>query len=273
MGTHSKRLDALIVGGGLSSLFTGVINPSYIKLILSDLDVRVISLGSLISAGLPFLTGMLLENRRVHARLYALLPTVMAVEAALTLFSVFIFAVDAAIWYLSAMILFGLFSSTVMHLLQELKQRRYRRGRAIFERRAAMADALGCMVGSALVFSDALVITDVWAVLLLGFLQTALVYLLYLQAYRRRAPKPSVRRAGGGAPAGFAAGGGPAEAAAAAARGGPLGWLPAALRRPVDLRPLAIDGVRGTRLLALRVRPEANARSTLQELEVPLPAA
>ena len=54
----------------------------------------------------------------------------MAVEVALTILSAAVFAVGAAVYYLAAMIVFGLFSSTVMHLLQELKQRRCRRGRA-----------------------------------------------------------------------------------------------------------------------------------------------
>ncbi len=199
MGRRSKTFDALIIGGGLSSLFTGVINPSYIKLILSNLDLKVLSLGSLIAAGLPFLTGMVLENRRIYQRLYALLPAVMAVEAVLTILSAALYRVDAAAYYLTAMIVFGLFSSTVMHLLQELKQRRYRRGRAIFERRASMADALGYLVGSLLVFTDALVIDSVQVVLLLGFLQTALVYLLYLKAYRYRRARPlaPARRARG----------------------------------------------------------------------------
>ncbi len=269
MGFRSKRLDALIVGGGLSSLFTGIVNPSYIKLILSNLDLKVLSLGSLISAGLPFLTGMLLENRRLYARMYALLPAVMAAEVVLTVLATLVFAVDAAAWYLTAMIVFGLFSSTVMHLLQELKQRRYRRGRAAFERRASMADALGYLVGSALVFTDTLVIEDVWIVLLLGFIQTALVYVLYMRAYRQRVRRAGARRSGSLGTA----------TAAAAGRSAPLSWLPAALRWPAALRPGALPpeaagGMRpmGSRFLSARDRPEAIARSTIEELECPVPA-
>jgi hypothetical protein len=194
MRRRSKPFDALIIGGCISSLFTGIVNPSYIKLIVSNLDVKMISLGSLIAAGLPFLTGMLLENQRLFRRLYALLPGVMLVEVVLTVLSVAVFSLNAAAYYLTAMVVFGLFSSTVMHLLQELKQRRYRRNRATFERRCTMADALGYLMGSLLIFLDVLVIESVQAILVLGFVQTASVYLFYLVAYR---PKRAARRPAG----------------------------------------------------------------------------
>ena len=52
------------------------------------------------------------------------------------------------------MIVFGTFTSAVMYLLQILKQRRYRRGRAAFDRRYAMADAAGYLAGSLLALAD-----------------------------------------------------------------------------------------------------------------------
>ena len=185
MKRFKKVFDLLILGGFVSSLFTGFLYPHYIMLVLSSLDLKVLSLGSFFASGLPFLTGMFLESRRLYRRLYALLPALMLAEIAVTATAVFLSAVDLSVYYLSAMVVFGLFSTTVTFLLQRLKEKRYARTRAAFERRYSMADALGYLLGSMLVFWELLPINRVHTVLILGLLQTMFVYTLTLVSYRR----------------------------------------------------------------------------------------
>ncbi len=138
-----RSIDPYIFGGFVGSLFAGLITPYHIKLIASALDVRVITLGSLAGSLFPFLTGLAFENRRLVRRMYAQLPLIMTAEVALTAAAVLLYALDLSLYYLASMIVFGTFTSAVMYLLQILKQRRYRRGRAAFDRRYAMADAGG----------------------------------------------------------------------------------------------------------------------------------
>lgn len=189
-----RSIDLFILGGWIGSLFAGIITPNYIKLIVSALDVKIISIGSLIASLFPFLTGLFFENRRLVRKLYALLPLVMLAELALNIASIFLYSLNSAVYYLASMMVFGLFSSTVMYLLQILKQRRYRRKRASFDRRYAMADASGYLVGSLLVFTDWSLIRNVHVLLGLGLLQTALVYLLFLYCYRRQKKVPAAGR-------------------------------------------------------------------------------
>ena len=179
-----RSIDPFIVGGWIGSFFTGVITPHQIKLILSNLDVRVITIGSLIGSLFPLLTGLALENRRLVRRLYAHLPLLMLAEVLLVLASLGFYALSRSYYYIFSMAVFGLFSSTVMYLLQILKQRRYRRKRASFDRRYAMADACGYLAGSLLVLAGWRPVQDVKVLLALGLLQTLLVYLLYLRCYR-----------------------------------------------------------------------------------------
>jgi hypothetical protein len=179
-----RSIDPFIVGGWIGSFFTGVITPHQIKLILSSLDVRVITIGSLIGSLFPLLTGLALENRRLVRRLYAHLPLLMLAEVLLVLASLGFYALSRSYYYIFSMAVFGLFSSTVMYLLQILKQRRYRRKRAAFDRRYAMADACGYLAGSLLVLAGWRPVQDVKVLLALGLLQTLLVYLLYLRCYR-----------------------------------------------------------------------------------------
>jgi hypothetical protein len=96
------------------------------------------------------------------------------------------------------MLVFGTFTSAVLYLLQILKQRRYRRGRAAFDRRWAMADAAGYLAGSLLALADLPALSDLRVLLALSLAQTAVVYLIYLRCFsplRRAARRKAPRRA------------------------------------------------------------------------------
>jgi len=179
-----RSIDPYIFGGFVGSLFAGLITPYHIKLIASALDVRVIVLGSLAGSLFPFVTGLALENRRLARRLYAQLPLIMTAEVGLTAAAVMLYFLDLSIYYVASMIVFGTFTSAVMYLLQILKQRRYRRGRAVFDRRYAMADAAGYLAGSLLALTDWRPLGDLRVLLALSLAQTAIVYLIYLRCWR-----------------------------------------------------------------------------------------
>jgi len=179
-----RSIDVFLLGGWIGSFFAGIVTPNYIKLIISVLDVRIITIGSMIASLLPFLTGLAFENRRFVRRLYRLLPLLMLAEVALTVASIAFFSLHMSLYYLASMIVFGLFSSTVTYLLQILKQKRYRRRRAAFDRRYAMADACGYLAGSLLVLTSWREMRSIYVLLTLGLLQTVVVYLLYLRCYR-----------------------------------------------------------------------------------------
>jgi hypothetical protein len=179
-----RSIDPYIFGGFVGSLFAGLITPYHIKLIASALDVRVIVLGSLAGSLFPFVTGLALENRRLARRLYAQLPLIMTAEVGLTAAAVLLYFLDLSIYYVASMIVFGTFTSAVMYLLQILKQRRYRRGRAAFDRRYAMADAAGYLTGSLLALTDWRPLGDLRVLLALSLAQTAVVYLIYLRCWR-----------------------------------------------------------------------------------------
>jgi hypothetical protein len=191
-----RSIDPYIFGGFVGSLFAGLITPYHIKLIASALDVRVITLGSLVGSLFPFLTGLAFENRRLARRLYAQLPLLMTAEVGLTAAAILLYALDLSLYYLASMIVFGTFTSAVMYLLQILKQRRYRRGRAVFDRRYAMADAAGYLAGSLVALTDLPLLNDLRVLLALGLGQTAVVYLIYLRCYSpgRRAVLRTARR-------------------------------------------------------------------------------
>src|SRR5690606_18318237 len=129
-------------------------------------------------------TGVLLENRKVNNRLFSVLPFVMLFEAVLSLCTMFLFSLDASAYYLAAMVVFGLFSSTVTYLMQELKQLRYRTTRAAFDRRFSMADAAGYMLGSSVLLFNLPFAWNARLVLGLDLIQLVLVYLCYLAAFR-----------------------------------------------------------------------------------------
>ena len=196
-------IDPFILGGFAGSLFAGLITPYHIKLIASALDVRVITLGSLAGSLFPFLTGLAFEDRRLARRWYAQLPLLMTAEVALTAAAILLYVLDLSLYYLASMLVFGTFTSAVMYLLQILKQRRYRRGRAAFDRRYAMADAAGYLAGSLLALLDLKPFSDLRVLLALGLGQTAVVYLIYLRCYgpaRRAAPRAASPAPGAAAP-------------------------------------------------------------------------
>jgi hypothetical protein len=92
------------------------------------------------------------------------------------------------------MFVLGAFSSSVVYLLQKIKEVRYRRGRASFDRRCDMADAFGLLVGSGLAIVGISLLRDPLAVAGLGAVQTAVVYGLFLLLYRK-VPQRRKRRA------------------------------------------------------------------------------
>jgi hypothetical protein len=180
-----KSLDALIIGGWVSSLFTGITYPNYLKLIVSNLDVQVIAVGSFLASFFPLVSGMFFEKPNFYKKLYSLLPLVMYFEIGFTIFSIFVSSMNMVAYYVMTMVILGLFTSTVMYLLQGVKEKKYARNRATFERRYAMADSFGYLVGSMLVFCNVIKIERVFIVLFLGLLQTVIVYLLFLCSYNQ----------------------------------------------------------------------------------------
>ncbi len=180
----TKYLDAFVLGGFVANFFTGFLNPVYISVILTRLDPRVIAAGSVLASGFPVLIGLLLGRRRLFARLSAVLPRVMAVELLVALAVAAAAAVNLSIYYLASMMVFGVFSAAVVYLLQKIKEVRYRRNRAAFDRRCEMADALGYLAGSGLSIVGVVELREPLAVAALGVLQTLIVYGLFLFLYR-----------------------------------------------------------------------------------------
>ena len=187
-------LDVFVISGFIAGFFYGFLNPLYIGIILSRLDGRIIALGSLMSSAFPVLVGLMLGNRKVFERLYAVLPIVMLVELAAAIASAFVAAVDLMAYYLISMFVLGVFSSSVVYLLQKIKEVRYRRNRAAFDRRCDMADALGLVSGSALGIAGFSLLRDPLSVAILGSLQTVIVYGLFI-LLSRRVPARRKRRA------------------------------------------------------------------------------
>ncbi len=182
-------LDAFVVSGFVASFFNGFLNPLYISVILARLDPRVIAAGSFMASGFPVLIGAVLGNRAIFGRLYRALPVVMAAELALAAAAAALAAVDVQAYYLATMLLLGVFSSAVIYLLQKLKEERYRRRRAAFDRRVEMADGLGFVAGSALSVAGVSIFRDAVSVAALGALQTAAVYGLFLLLRRSMLPR------------------------------------------------------------------------------------
>jgi hypothetical protein len=187
-------LDAFVLSGFVASFFSGFINPLYVSLILSKLDGRIIALGSLMSSAFPVLVGALLGNRRVFERLYAALPVIMLFELVAAGASALVAALDLRAYYLTSMLVLGVFSSSVVYLLQRIKEKRYRGHRAAFDRRCDMADAFGLLSGSIVSMAGFSVLRGALAVAVLGFAQTAVVYGLFIFLYRKM-PSRRKRRA------------------------------------------------------------------------------
>ena len=182
-------LDAFVLSGFVASFFSGFVNPLYVSLILSRLDGTVIAVGSFMASGFPVLVGLALGRRGVFERLYAALPIVMLAELAAALGSALLAAVDLRAYYLVSMFVLGAFSSSVVYLLQKIKEVRYRRNRAAFDRRCDMADAAGLLLGSAVAIAGISVLRDARAVAIVGAVQTAVVYGLFLLVFRKVPPR------------------------------------------------------------------------------------
>lgn len=186
-------LDIFVVSGFIGSFFYGFLNPLYVSVILARLDPRIIAVGSFMSSGFPVLIGAVLGNRQVFKRMYAALPVVMIVELVAGCAAAFVAAIDLAAYYLASMVLVGVFSTSVVYLLQKMKERKYRSSRASFDRRHAMADALGSVAGSALSVVAVSMLHDPFRIAVAGALQNVAVYGLFLVMYRR-IPGPRKRR-------------------------------------------------------------------------------
>jgi hypothetical protein len=185
MNKNRHLLDAFVLSGFVASFFSGFLNPLYVSLILSRLDGTVIALGSFMASGFPVLVGLALGRRGVFERLYAALPIVMLAELAAALGSAVLAAVDLRAYYLVSMFVLGAFSSSVVYLLQKIKEVRYRNDRAAFDRRCDMADAAGLLLGSAVAIAGISVLRDARAVAIVGAVQTAVVYGLFLLVFRK----------------------------------------------------------------------------------------
>jgi len=94
-------------------------------------------------------------------------------------------AVDLMAYYLVSMFVLGVFSFSIVYLLQRIKEVRYRSDRASFDRRCEMADALGLLAGSVLSVGGFSLVRDPLSVAVLGSLQTVVVSLLFILLYRR----------------------------------------------------------------------------------------
>ncbi len=192
MKTTVRFLDVFVISGFIASFFNGFLNPLYVSMILAQLDPRILALGSFMASGFPVIIGALLGHRRIFRRLYAALPAVMVAELVLAAAAVLLAAVDVRAYYLASMLILGLFSSSVIYLLQKVKESRYRAGRAAFDRRVEMADGLGLLAGSGLAIAGMPLFSTPVAVAALGALQTAVVYGLFL-LLRRTVPAGSGR--------------------------------------------------------------------------------
>ncbi|MGD0724051.1 MAG: hypothetical protein ABSB63_00625 [Spirochaetia bacterium] len=187
-------LDIFVLSGFIASFFYGFLNPLYISVILSRLDGRIIALGSFMSSAFPVLIGVVLGNRKIFEKLYAVLPVVMLVELVAAIGSALVAAVDLMAYYLISMFVLGVFSSSVVYLLQKIKEVRYRANRAAFDRRCEMADALGLLSGSALSIAGFSLLRDSLSVAIMGSLQTVVVYGIFILLYRK-VPARRKRRA------------------------------------------------------------------------------
>jgi hypothetical protein len=194
MKKNQLPLDAFVISGFVASFFSGLLNPLYISLIYAQLDARIITLGSFVGSACPVFMGALLGNRRVFDRLYEALPLVMLAEFVVTLGSAAIAMMDVRAYYLVSILVFGTFSTSVVYLLQKIKEVRYRRNRATFDRSCDMVDACGLLAGSGLSLFVGPMLRDPFMVAALSVVQTAAVYGFFLLLYRR-VPARKGRRA------------------------------------------------------------------------------
>jgi hypothetical protein len=185
MKKFKSYLDIFVISGFLTSFFYGFLNPLYVSAILARLDGRIIAVGSFMSSSFPVLIGAILGKRKVFDRLYAILPAVMVSELIVAVLAALVAAVDLAAYYLLTMLILGVFSTSVVYLMQKIKEVRYRRGRAAFDRRCAMADAFGALFGSVLSIATISELNDPLMIAVLSAVQTVAVYGLFLLLYRK----------------------------------------------------------------------------------------
>ncbi len=177
--------DIFVISGFITSFFYGFLNPLYVSVILSQLDGRVIAMGSFMSSAFPVLIGALLGRKKLFDRLYAALPMVMLAELALAAVCALSAAVDLVLYYLLSMFVLGVFSTSVVYLMQRLKAARYKEVRAAFDRRVAMADAAGSLAGSTLAVIGIMELQDPRLIAALFSVETVIVYGLFLVLYRK----------------------------------------------------------------------------------------
>lgn len=175
--------DPLLLGGFVSNMFNGFLNPLYISAILGKIEPKVISIGSFMASAFPALLGILLENTRIFETLFRFLPVLMGVEVILTALVIYTSRGDAAVIYLAGMFIFGVLSTSILYLLQRVKEILYEGDRARWDRRIASADALGYLLGSALITLWEVEGQDPTFIAVLGLLQTVLVYTFFLASY------------------------------------------------------------------------------------------
>ncbi len=181
--------DVFIISGFITSFFYGFLNPLYVSAILSQLDGRVIAVGAFMSSAFPVFIGALMGRKSLFNRLYAALPAVMLVELALAVACVLAAVVDLALYYLLSMFVLGVFSASVVYLMQKMKAVRYRGARAAFDRRAAMADAVGSMAGSTIAVIGMVELSHPLVIAALTAAQTVVVYGIFLLLYRKMPTK------------------------------------------------------------------------------------
>ncbi len=201
---HVMR-DPFILAGFVTNVFNGLLNPLYISVILGRLDPRIISLGSFVSSAFPVFLGFMFENGRLFGALFRILPALMLAEIVLTALLFFTAVRDITLYYILGMFVFGIFSTSIMYLLQRVKDLRFRTDRAAWDRRAATADALGYLAGSLFITIYYIDVESPARIALAGVVQTAVVYALFLVSYigvKRALPfsdKKAIPEADGGA--------------------------------------------------------------------------
>lgn len=177
--------DPLLVGGFLSALLLGLLNPFYVSLILAKLPIQVLSIGSFLLSCLPFLVVLFLEADKWRKKLFLLLPYLLLAEGVLTVAAAFLAFSSLTSYYLVNTALFGLMNTLILCLMQRVKARRYRGlARAAFERRYLAADALGYGIGSALVMSGLVGNLPLWAVATAAVAQIATLEVTFLVTYQ-----------------------------------------------------------------------------------------
>jgi len=162
-----RVIDPNIAGSLLDGFFLAVITPFTVTLILSQLTARTIAAATFAGCALPLFVGLLLEHKSWQENLYRILPWIMGFEILATAAAFWIYQFGVSSYYIYIMAVFGIVTTMIAYLIRVLKYRYYGEHYAQMERRNCMADALGYLIGSILVFAGVLVIRHIW--MLLGF--------------------------------------------------------------------------------------------------------